>query len=95
MVQAARRFVSNLSLFQKLIVPFAILVAVILAIAGQSYDGFRALTASSHLEKHYHPTDVFLGGIAGYTHEYFPSDDPVCDQWEYPDGRPAASAHPD
>ena len=49
MVQAARRFVSNLSLFQKLIVPFAILVAVILAIAGQSYDGFRALTASSHL----------------------------------------------
>ena len=49
MVQAARRFVSNLSLFQKLIVPFAILVAVILAIAGQSYDGFRALSASSHL----------------------------------------------
>jgi len=49
MVQATRRFVSNLSLFQKLIVPFAILVAVILAIASQSYDGFRALTASSHL----------------------------------------------
>ena len=72
--------------------PVAMVVAALLSSCAQPDRG-RCL--ASHLEKHYHPTDVFLGGIAGYTHEYFPSDDPVCDQWEYPDGRPAASAHPD
>ena len=50
----------------------------------------RGRCLESHLEKHYHPTDVYIGGSAGYTHEYIPSDDPVCDRWEYPDGRPGA-----
>jgi hypothetical protein len=52
----------------------------------------RGRCLESHLETHYHPTDVFLGGIAGYTHEYIPSEDPECDRWEYPDGRPASPA---
>jgi len=39
------------------------------------------------METHYHPTDVFLGGFAGYTHDYIRSEDPECDRWEYPDGR--------
>ena len=51
----------------------------------------RGRCLASHLEKHYHPTDVYIGGSAGYTHEYIPSDDPVCDRWEYPDGRPKSS----
>ena len=55
----------------------------------------RGRCLASHLEKHYQPTDVFLGGFAGYTHEYIPSDDPVCDRWEYPNGRPASSGHPE
>jgi hypothetical protein len=54
----------------------------------------RGRCLESHLEKHYHPTDVYIGGPAGYTHEYIPSDDPVCDRWEYPDGRPS-SGHPE
>jgi hypothetical protein len=38
----------------------------------------------SHLEKQYHPTEVFLGGGAGYTHEVVESDEPVCTRWETP-----------
>ena len=48
----------------------------------------RGRCLESHLETHYHPTAVFLGGFGGYTHEYIPSEDPECDRWEYPDGRP-------
>ena len=48
----------------------------------------RGRCLESHLETHYHPTDVFLGGFAGYTHDYIRSEDPECDRWEYPDGRP-------
>jgi hypothetical protein len=50
----------------------------------------RGRCLDSHIERHYHPTDVFIGGFAGYTHEYIPSDDPVCDRWEYPNGRPGS-----
>jgi len=50
----------------------------------------RGRCLESHLVRHYHPTEVFLGGFAGYTHEVVPSDDPECDRWEYPNGRPTA-----
>jgi len=47
----------------------------------------RGRCLESHLETQYHPTDVFLGGFSGYTHEYIKSEDPECDRWEYPNGR--------
>lgn len=67
----------------------AMAIAALLSSCAQPDRG-RCL--ESHLEKHYHPTEVYLGGFGGYTHEYIPSDDPVCDRWEYPDGRPTPSA---
>ena len=57
----------------------AMAIAVILLPCAQPDRG-NCLAA--HLEKHYHPTDVSPGAVAGYTHEYIPSDDPVCGQWE-------------
>jgi hypothetical protein len=36
----------------------------------------------------YHPTEVFMGGGSGYTHEYLPHQEQECSRWEYPDGRP-------
>ena len=54
----------------------------------------RGQCLESHLERHYHPTDVYIGDFAGYTHETFPSDDPVCDRWEFPNGRPKQQATP-
>lgn len=47
----------------------------------------RGACLESHLETQYHPTEVFLGGFGGYTHEYIRSEDPECDRWEYPEGR--------
>jgi hypothetical protein len=60
-------------------------VAALLASCAQPDRG-RCL--ESHVETHYHPTEVFLGGSAGYTHEYVRSEDEECDRWEYPNGRP-------
>jgi hypothetical protein len=37
-----------------------------------------------HLETQYRPAGVFLGGGAGYAHEYVPSDESVYTRWKTP-----------
>ena len=39
---------------------------------------------------HYRPVEAYIGGGAGYTHDYVPSQDTECTRWEYPDGKPAS-----
>lgn len=65
----------------------AALPLLLVALLASCAQPDRGACLESHLETHYHPTEVFLGGFAGYTHEYIRSEDPECDRWEYPDGR--------
>jgi hypothetical protein len=63
------------------------LLGVMLLLAGCT-PADRGRCLETGIVTHYHPVEVFVGGSAGYTHDYEPSEDTECTRWEYPDGRP-------
>jgi hypothetical protein len=52
----------------------------------------RGQCLESRTVKNYVPLEVFTGGTAGYSHEYFPYDEQKCVRWEYPDGKPPSGS---